>query len=114
MGQMTDRGAAGLLLRTLLNESAQPEVRSLVVTGLEPRDMFQVEYMMILAAAQALHRAGKPIDLESLESELAPKDPAAFARIVLRSVYENRLAGPTGVEDVKELVNFLVGFRDQP
>jgi hypothetical protein len=113
MGQLTDRAAAGLLLCTLLNNEASAEIRSLIVTGLEPRDMFQVEYMMILASAQHLHNAGEPIELETLESELAPKDPAAFARIVLRSIHEERHNGPTRSEDVNELLGFLISFRDR-
>lgn len=102
-----------LLLTTLVNEAVSPEVRSIVVTGLEPRDMYQVEYMMILDAAQRLHQAGKPIDLAALNAELEPMDPAAFARIVLASVHEDRLAGPTSAEDVHELVSFLVELRSQ-
>lgn len=114
MGQLTDRTAAGLLLRTLLNDNGTVEVRSLVVEGLEPQDMFQLEYMMILAAAQRLHQTSRPINLDNLESELAPEDPAGFALCVLRSVHENRSAGPIDKEDVEELVKFLIGFRDLP
>ncbi len=113
MGQLTDRTAAGLLLRALLSDKATEETRALVINGLEPGDMFQLEYMMILAAAQRLHQEGRPINVAGLESELESEDPAGIARMVLHSVHETRNAGPTDKEGIRELVEFLVGFRDR-
>jgi hypothetical protein len=112
MNQMTDVDAAALLLRTLLNENATAEIRSVVLAGLEPRDMsIRIEYMMILRAAQRIDQAGRPISLDGLESEFM--DPwAAGALLVLRSVHEDRKAGPTDRNSVEELISFLVDSRE--
>ena len=113
MHQMTDSAAAGLLLRTLLNENATPEVRSRILASLEPRDMsIRFEYMTILGAARKVDRAGRPISLDSLESEFAHQPWAVGTLLVLRSVHEDRETGPTDSDDVEELISFLIEFRN--
>ena len=113
-GPLTDRMAAGALLRVLVCGNANPETCSLIVSRLRPGDMFQVEYMMILEAAQKLHSKDQPITLSALEAELLPEDPGGLAIIVLRSLYEDRDFAMSDINDVEELVNFLIAFRNEP
>lgn len=113
-GPLTDRMAAGALLRVLVCGQANEETCSIIVSRLRPGDMFQVEYMMILEAAQKLNSKNQPITIPALETELLPEDPGCLAIIVLQSLYEDREFAMTDINDVEELVNFLISFRDDP
>ena len=110
---LTDRTAAGALLCYLLSDYACIEANTTILSSLRPGDMFQVEYMMILEAAQKLYGKNEPITLAAIEAELAPEDPARFATIVLHSLHENRHKNTLEICDVEELVSFLVSFRDK-
>ena len=115
MGQkLIDRTAAALVLRSLMRsfmDGADARILEQVTERLRPGDMFQVEYMMILEAVQALRGKGAMLSLSAIQAELKPNDPACFALIVLDLIVERREQGPNDLETVGELIEFLVSFR---